>query len=266
MLGDTYLFIDGGYLQGVYRELFAPVFGDGYDVDYKAVMDTFRARRAYLYDCIDDLQKDGESDDDFKARVDQQVARFEAIDKVEGLHVRFGYLSPGKRRQQKEVDVLLAVDMLTHSFNKNMDEAVLLAGDRDFRPVVESIVRLGTLVKVACASRTGSKPLAREADYEVEIDITALCRWIKLGKYEERSKHFPQAYINPNLPLDPFKNAPAYRTGVIGPEKLALGLCELDKVWHASVQINSRDYSLHSFHDKAKLLDYLIAQYGEIVW
>jgi uncharacterized LabA/DUF88 family protein len=53
--------------------------------------------------------------------------------------VRQGWLSPGKKRQQKEVDVLLAVDMLTRSFYKNMTKAVLLAGDRDFKPVVEVV-------------------------------------------------------------------------------------------------------------------------------
>ncbi len=266
MLGDTYLFIDGGYLQTVYRDQFTPLFGDGYLVDYKSVMETFNARRAYLYDCLDDVQKAGESDADFQARVKQQEDRFDAIDKVEGVHVRYGYLSPGKKRQQKEVDVLLAVDMLTHAFHENTDAAVLLSGDRDFRPVVESIVRLGTLVKVAYDPRTGSRPLARAADNEMEIDITALCRWIKLDKYEDRSKHFPQACLSPNRDADPFKHHPGYRTGVIGPEKLSLGLCEQDKVWYATVQINPRDYSLYSFHDQAKLLDYLAKQCGEIVW
>jgi hypothetical protein len=193
-------------------------------------------------------------------------SRFDAIDKVEGVHVRYGCLSPGKKRQQKEVDVLLAVDMLTHSFNKNMDEAVLLSGDRDFRPVVESIVRLGTLVKVADDPRSGSRPLARAADNEMEIDITALCRWIKLDRYEDRTKHFPQAWINQNLDADPYKHLPGYRTGVIGPEKLALGLCQINSVWHATVQINPRDYSIYTFHDQKKLLAFRNKQCGEIVW
>jgi uncharacterized LabA/DUF88 family protein len=266
MLGDTYLFIDGGYLQTVYRDQFTPLFGDGYLIDYHSVMETFRARRAYLYDCLDDVQKSGESDADFKARVEGQEARFDAIDKVEGVHVRYGYLTPGKKRQQKEVDVLLAVDMLTHAFNKNMDEAVLLSGDRDFRPVVESIVRLGTLVRVAYDPRTGSRPLARAADNEMEIDITALCRWIKLDKYEDRSRHFPQASLYPNRTEDPFRHVPGYTTGVVGPQKMALGLCEQNKLWYATVQINACDYSLYTFHDQAKLLDYVTKQCGDIVW
>jgi uncharacterized LabA/DUF88 family protein len=266
MLGDTYLFIDGGYLKTVYRDLFAPLFGDNYVVDYKTVKDTFGARRAFLYDCLDDVQRTEESDAEFKARVKQQEDYFDAIDKVEGVHVRYGHLSPGRKRQQKEVDVLLAVDMLTHAFNKNMDEAVLLSGDRDFRPVVESIVRLGTLVKVAYDPRIGSRPLARAADHEMEIDLNALCGWIKLDKYEDRFKHFPRTTIYPNQNADPFKDIPGFRAGVIGPDKLAFGLCEQSQLWYATVQIHPRDYCLYTFYDQAKLLDYVTKQCGEILW
>lgn len=270
MLDNIYLFIDGGYLQAVYRDLFNPIFGATYLVDYKCVMETFGARRVFLYDCLDDLRRTGESDADFQARVQQQQDVFDAIDKVEGVHVRYGFLSPGRKRQQKEVDVLLAVDMLTHSFYKNMGEAVLLSGDRDFKPVVESIVRLGTLVKVAYDPRAGSRDLARAADYEMEIDITALCRWIKLDKYEDRSQHFPAASLYHNCNEDPLKvmtPAPtAMRNGVIGESKQALSLAEINNLWHATVQINQRDYSLYCFHDNVKLLAYLRAQCGEIVW
>jgi uncharacterized LabA/DUF88 family protein len=270
MSDDAYLFIDGGYLQTVYRDQFNAIFGGGYFVDYKSVMETFGCRRAFLYDCLDDLQKPGENTTDFDVRVRQQQDLFDEIDKVEGLHVRYGYLSPGRKRQQKEVDVLLAVDMLTHSFYKNMYEAVLLSGDRDFKPVVESIVRLGTRVKVAYDPRTGSRELARAADYEMEIDITALCRWIKLDKYEDRSKHFPSACLYQNQNEDPLNgmspSPTSIRKGVIGQAKQALSLGDINKVWYASVQINPRDYSVYYFHDQAKLLAYLDKQCGEVVW
>ena len=65
MLGDTYLFIDGGYLKTVYRDVFVPLFGDKYVLDYKSIRETFRARRVFLYDCLDDIQRAGENDTDF---------------------------------------------------------------------------------------------------------------------------------------------------------------------------------------------------------
>jgi hypothetical protein len=136
--------------------------------------------------------------------------------------------------------------------------------------VVESIVRLGTLVKVVYDPRIGSRELARAADYETEIDITALCRWIKLEKYDDRGKHFPNAMLYQGQDQD-FSNrlypqATSVRSGVIGPREQALSLGEINGVWHASVQLNPRDYSLYTFHDEAKLLAYLTTQCGKIRW
>src|SRR5262245_58657041 len=246
MLNETYLFIDGGYFNGVYSDVFAPIFGGEYLVDYAGVMATFGATRAFLYDCVDDIPNAGENDADYRARVQRQKDRLDEIDKVEGLHVRLGHLRRGKRgREQKEVDVQLAVEMLTNSFYKNMGQAVLIAGDRDFKPLVESVVRLGTKVKVAYDPHTIAKELAKAADYEMQIDITALCRWIKLDKYDDRGKHFPSVYLEQNVtmePLDRISPAPtSRRKGTIGQAKHALSLGEVNKVWYASVQNNARD-------------------------
>ena len=98
--------------------------------------------------------------------------------------------------------------------------------------------------------------------------LILLCNWIKLDKYEDRGKHFPYVAHQHNCNEDPFKLAPGYRSGVIGLEKLALGICFQDhsKVWVTSVQIRPRDYTHFSFCDKAKLLDYLTVQFGGIKW
>ena len=113
---------------------------------------------------------------------------------------------------------------------------------------------------------SSSRPLARAADYETEIDITAMCSWVKLGQYEDRSKHFPQMYVHPNRDEDPFRGSPGYRAGIIGPNGLALDLCKLNSVWHATVEIGPRDYGVIAFHHRAKLLDYLAVKWGELVW
>jgi hypothetical protein len=73
-------------------------------------------------------------------------------------------------------------------------------------------------------------------------------------------------HVQPNRDEDPFKRSPGYRAGVIGPSKLALGLCQLNNVWHATVEISPRDYYVIAFHDLAKLLDYLAVKWGEVVW
>jgi uncharacterized LabA/DUF88 family protein len=61
-----------------------------------------------------------------------------------------------KKRRQKEVDVLLAADMLTHGYDGNMDKAILIAGDLDFRRVVEALVRRGVFVEVWYEPKSGA--------------------------------------------------------------------------------------------------------------
>jgi uncharacterized LabA/DUF88 family protein len=43
---------------------------------------------------------------------------------------------------------------MNHSFRRNMTKAVLIAGDQDFKPVVESLVQAGTWVTVVSAARS----------------------------------------------------------------------------------------------------------------
>jgi uncharacterized LabA/DUF88 family protein len=241
-----------------------------YPVDYEVLKREFNARRVFLYDCVEDQPRTGESPTDFETRVQRQQDEFDDIDKVEGVHVRYGYLSPGKKRHQKEVDVLLAVDMLTHSFSRNMTKAVLLSGDRDFKPVVESLVGLGTYVQLAHEPRSGARELARAADSEMEIDIMALCRWAKVGKYENRVDHFPWPVMYPNVESDPVlgmgPNRTLLRNGVVGPAKVPVVLYDVNGRQHVSVQLGPRDYMVHYFDDEPMLLAYLTKLYGEIVW
>ena len=35
---------------------------------------------------------------------------------------------------------MIAVDMLTHPFDRNMERATLLAGDLDFKPLLDALV------------------------------------------------------------------------------------------------------------------------------
>ena len=110
------------------------------------------------------MKRKNESDADLAKRVAEQNADFDKIRSLEGFRVREGHLSTGAKRQQKEVNVLLSLDMMKHSFNKNMSKAVLISGDRDFKPVVEAVSDQGTIVHVCFEPKTGSAELAKSAD------------------------------------------------------------------------------------------------------
>jgi uncharacterized LabA/DUF88 family protein len=98
-----------------------------------------RPFRTFFYNCLDNLQREKETKAEFEARVQRQEQYFARIRSTRAVHLRSGTLTGHRRRRQKEVDVLLAVDMLTHGFNRNMTHATLLAGDLDFRPIVEAL-------------------------------------------------------------------------------------------------------------------------------
>ncbi len=83
----------------------------------------------------------------------------------------------GKRRRQKEVDILLAVDMLTHGFNGSMGKAVLLAGDLDFRPIVEALVRTGVFVEICYQRNSIAQDLPGAADFGHEIRFRQFYPW-----------------------------------------------------------------------------------------
>ena len=170
MPDDTYLFIDGEYLRRIYREAMQSVFCQDGELDPKRIRFEYDAVRAFFYDCLDDTKRAGESEKDYQAIIASQEALFTEVSKISGFHFRPGTLKGGqKRRRQKEVDVQLAVDMLVHGFNKNMRKAVLLAGDLDFRPIVEVLVQHGVFVEIWYERTSASKELPMAADFGKEL-------------------------------------------------------------------------------------------------
>lgn len=121
----------------------------------------------------------GENDTALRARIQEQTAFFDKIQSLHGFHVRLGSLSGSSRKfRQKEVDILIAVEMLDHAFRKNMSSAALIAGDLDFAPLVDSLVRLGTWVDILYDPKSIAQGLLDSADRGVELafdDYYALC-------------------------------------------------------------------------------------------
>ncbi|NER06966.1 MAG: NYN domain-containing protein [Okeania sp. SIO3C4] len=181
----TYLFIDGGYLRRSYKDLtfqwFGNDVGDGRNINFAAIKSHFKARKVFYYDCLDKIPNKDEKDEDFKARLSQQENYFNQIRSLEGYHVRLGSLAgnPNNKRQ-KEVDVLLTVDMMNHTIRNNMTKAVLIAGDRDFKPVVESLVSMGMYVIVAYDPRSNSQDLRYAADNSIPLSFDNYYNWSSL--------------------------------------------------------------------------------------
>lgn len=194
-MSDPYLFIDGGYLRQRYAEGIRKFFGEEGKLDFQEIRDDIQPRRAFYYDCLNDVRDADEPERAYDKRVADQKAVFSKVRSTRGFHVRLGSLrgEKKKKRRQKEVDVSLAVDMLTHSFSRNTSDMVLIAGDLDFKPLVEAVVRLGTWVTLMAARQSAARELIEAADHWEAIDLDRLHRWSSKDFRDQHS--MPQVNI-----------------------------------------------------------------------
>jgi uncharacterized LabA/DUF88 family protein len=174
----TYLFVDGANFRKYYNETTQKWFGQEVEFDFGYIKAIFGAEKAFYYDCIDDIKTDNENQAAFDLRVDLQEEKLNKIREVEGCHVHLGSISgKGKKKRQKEVDVLLTVQMMEHAFRGNISQAVLLSGDKDFRPLVESLVRLGLFVHVVADQNHFSSDLLHSADKHTKLNFKNYYDW-----------------------------------------------------------------------------------------
>jgi uncharacterized LabA/DUF88 family protein len=168
----VYGFVDGNYLGSRARESAPELWVDPHAIVRVAVSNSRRwpgsrsgavaqdVYRVSLYDALAELEEDqipGLSD---------YLNQVELLDDCE---VRPGAVKMGRRKQQKGVDVLLAVDMLVGAHNRMYDLAVLVAGDADFVPVVQEVRRNGCMVLIAASRETLSEELRQSADRVFEL-------------------------------------------------------------------------------------------------
>jgi uncharacterized LabA/DUF88 family protein len=177
----TYLFVDGSNFRQYFNETTQKWFGQEVEFDFGKIKDFFKAEKAFYYDCINDIKNDQETDEEFEERVNEQEEKLNEICEVEGCHVFLGSLRRAKKqkkRGQKEVDVMLAVQMMEHAFRGNMNKAVLLSGDLDFRPLVESLVRLGLFIEVVGDQNHISQKLIHSADSHKKLNLNDYFNWV----------------------------------------------------------------------------------------
>lgn len=190
---STYIFIDGAYLRRRHAEITCAWFKGEVEIDFRLVVSRLEGlcgastwgttdqpppeRTTFYYDCLDEERRDSESESTFGARIESQNELLRNIREVERCHIRLGALKGTKTRKQKEVDVLIAVDMMAHAARRNMSKAVLVAGDQDFRPAVEALVQLGVSVQIVGEEKTTSKELTWAASTYTKLTFDDFCRW-----------------------------------------------------------------------------------------
>lgn len=161
-----YLFIDGAYLDEVIRDFGRKFWSiEDLPIDFEAIAPRGAYQKVFYYNCPPPQARD-ESESDWVLRTQPYFERMKAIGELAGFHVFEGTTKRHRKRgpTQKEVDVQIAVDLLTNSFKGNMEFATLLAGDQDFRPVVEAVVREGMYLTLWTERKSSSERLRAAAD------------------------------------------------------------------------------------------------------
>ncbi len=179
---DAYLFVDGHYFLSNYRDVTGAIYGEPGEIEPRnvlAVLDghgPFRIQKGFLYDAVADLTPEEAENSPARA---EMVAAKESLHKrwraSRGMHVIQGtsVRREGRRTnfEEKEVDILLAVDALEYAARGVIRYVVLVAADRDYVPLVEALLRFGVYVKVASFAWKTQSNLFEAADERQVIDV-----------------------------------------------------------------------------------------------
>jgi uncharacterized LabA/DUF88 family protein len=173
-----YLFVDGAYLRRHLEEWSRDFFSRvPIELDFAQFARGFQ--KTFYYDCLAPKKK-GELQELYDERVRPQREFFNELREINGFHVYEGTTSgTGTRARQKQVDIMIAVHMLSHTIRGNMSKATLIAGDLDFKPLVDALVQEGMYVTLWCNRRSASRGLAHAADARRDLrlyDVWSTCK------------------------------------------------------------------------------------------
>jgi uncharacterized LabA/DUF88 family protein len=181
-----YCFIDGASLRAQLKKTSERFFGGvQLDLNFGFIGRSFT--KVFFYDAIP-VREEDETEAAYETRIAPMRAIFEAAASSDRVHVYEGDARRRKRRglEQKKVDVQLAVDMLTHTFRRNMQKATLFTGDSDFQPLVDALVREGMFVTLMYPPGETSRELMQAADARKPMTLSWLRGWLT----EESGKKF----------------------------------------------------------------------------
>jgi uncharacterized LabA/DUF88 family protein len=262
-----YLFIDGGYLRKQFYDSLLKFFEVEPEMDFIKMLKFMNVSRSFYYDCLNDIKLKGESEADFRLRVNTQEDLFNEISEISNCHVRLGSLTgTAKNRRQKEVDILLAVDMMNHAVRQNAQKVLLLAGDRDFKPVVESLVNMGVFVEVLGDKRNTSMELARAADVYHRIRLKSYYDWAT-DEFQRNHKISIESTKESSFPQHKPIETGAYKNKEVEIFSIQYGKSVGTKYYLQIKNFTEKSETLTlEYADLDKLKIYFELQYGQIKW
>ena len=257
----SYLFIDGAYLDQIIETFSNEYFGGlNFRINPDAIARGFT--KTFYYNCLP-VQWAGETDEAFGVRLEEKRSRFEKLQQARGWHVQEGIVKrKGKRLTQKEVDVLITVDILTHAYRRNMHSMTFIAGDQDFRPLLEALIRDGMFVTLLSERTSVSRDLLHMADEFRKIDLYMAFDWLERNIDDgiilpERSYNFPRL-TNPGARVEYGTTELNENVTIFKNDKSYLAITE---------DLRSKTHRHELVHDNLRLLKAVHAnEFGAVVW
>ena len=173
-----YLFVDAASLRGKLDNTSRKYFGGkAFRLDFTKLLSVsgLMPTKIFYYDALP-VRNDNEDEASYNTRTQEQRELLDSAAGVDRIHVYEG--DARKRRRgglkQKKVDVMITVDMLTHSFRRNMHKATLLTGDNDFKPLIDALVQDGMFVTLWYPTGETSKELMNAADRRIPLGFYEL--------------------------------------------------------------------------------------------
>jgi uncharacterized LabA/DUF88 family protein len=143
-------------------------------VDYTRLVEFLREDRrlirAYFYGAVPQEKDVKRNSPEWESLIRQK--RFLEELSLQGIKVKLAHLRklPSGEYIEKEVDIMLATDMLSMAYMNVYDTAVLVSGDSDFSYTVEEVQRIGKRVENASFKRTSSYHLRKVCDRFILLD------------------------------------------------------------------------------------------------
>jgi uncharacterized LabA/DUF88 family protein len=135
--------------------------------------------RCYYYDAFPAQSSPPTVDE--TAKYASKKAFFHTLNHLDYFECRSGictYITVGTEKKpiQKEVDILLGVDLTQLAATQAITDAIMIAGDRDFLPAIKVAKAAGVCIHLFHGN-TYSKDLSMQADTRHSLDKELLEKW-----------------------------------------------------------------------------------------
>jgi len=163
----TAVFIDNGYISKILKNHFGEPSLDYEKFSNNLCKENEDRLRTYVYMCMP-YQSNPPTSKESQMYADAD--RFKsALEKLPRFEIKLGKLQKiGNIFKQKMVDILLSVDLVQLCLSRQIQTAILVAGDRDYVPAVKAAKDAGTLIRLFYKEPIHDQ-LRKECDEPIEI-------------------------------------------------------------------------------------------------